>query len=164
MNAIFYHARLEQHCCIAQHRPASVDLVSETESCILDRFIVAIMALVGITTALLVNMLGQARIWTMAAREHMIPGFWAKVSPRFGTPIAAQITMGSASGETPLKLLLSCPSHTSWKLVECSLLPLVRDLPRQEYPKADACLKVANIWQHRFLHLLGTCLKAIKCH
>ncbi|CAL8471821.1 g11363 [Coccomyxa elongata] len=62
------------------------------------KFIVAAMALVGITTALLVNMLGQARIWTMAAREHMIPGFWAKVSPRFGTPIAAQITMGAASG------------------------------------------------------------------
>jgi APA family basic amino acid/polyamine antiporter len=56
------------------------------------------MALVGITTALLVNMLGQARIWTMAAREHMIPSFWAKVSPRFGTPIAAQVTMGAASG------------------------------------------------------------------
>lgn len=62
------------------------------------------MALVGITTALLVNMLGQARIWTMAAREHMIPGFWAKVSPRFGTPIAAQVTMGAASGQAPLSL------------------------------------------------------------
>lgn len=72
-----------------------------------DRFIVAAMALVGITTALLVNMLGQARIWTMAAREHMIPGFWAKVSPRFGTPIAAQITMGAASGVVPLATL-SC--------------------------------------------------------
>lgn len=66
------------------------------------RFVVAAMALVGITTALLVNMLGQARIWTMAAREHMIPSFWAKVSPRFGTPIAAQITMGGASGELPV--------------------------------------------------------------
>ena len=46
------------------------------------RFVVAAIALVGITTALLVNMMGQSRIWTMAAREHMIPGFWAKVSPR----------------------------------------------------------------------------------
>lgn len=72
------------------------------------RFIVAVMALVGITTALLVNMLGQARIWTMAAREHMIPSFWAKVSPRFGTPIAAQCTMGAASGpRSNLSIVLS---------------------------------------------------------
>ena len=68
----------------------------------------AVMALVGITTALLVNMLGQARIWTMAAREHMIPSFWAKVSPRFGTPIAAQCTMGAASGpRSNLSIVLS---------------------------------------------------------
>ena len=63
------------------------------------RYVVAFMALVGISTALLVNMLGQARIWTMAAREHLIPLFWARVSQRFGTPIAAQVTMGAASGE-----------------------------------------------------------------
>ena len=61
------------------------------------------MALVGISTALLVNMLGQSRIFTMAAREHLIPLFWARVSQRTGTPIAAQITMGAASG--PLCLL-----------------------------------------------------------
>ena len=64
------------------------------------------MALVGISTALLVNMLGQARIWTMAAREHLIPLFWARVSPRFGTPIAAQVTMGAASGQWQLIQLL----------------------------------------------------------
>ena len=64
------------------------------------RYVVAFMALVGISTALLVNMLGQARIFTMAAREHLIPLFWAKVSQRYGTPIAAQITMGVASGQS----------------------------------------------------------------
>ena len=63
------------------------------------RYVVAFMALVGISTALLVNMLGQARIFTMAAREHLIPLFWARVSPRYGTPIAAQVTMGAASGQ-----------------------------------------------------------------
>ncbi|CAL5221075.1 g3200 [Coccomyxa viridis] len=61
------------------------------------RYVVAFMALVGISTALLVNMLGQARIFTMAAREHLIPLFWAKVSQRYGTPLAAQVTMGAAS-------------------------------------------------------------------
>ncbi len=65
------------------------------------RYVVAFMALVGISTALLVNMLGQARIFTMAAREHLIPLFWAKVSQRYGTPLAAQITMGAASGPLP---------------------------------------------------------------
>ena len=62
------------------------------------RYVVAFMALVGISTALLVNMLGQARIFTMASREHLIPLVWARVSQRYGTPIAAQITMGVASG------------------------------------------------------------------
>ncbi len=77
---------------ICRNRPATMSAACAR------RFIVAAIALVGITTALLVNMMGQSRIWTMAAREHMIPGFWAKVSPRFGTPVAAQVTMGAASG------------------------------------------------------------------
>jgi hypothetical protein len=78
------------------------------------------MALVGITTALLVNMLGQARIWTMAAREHMIPSFWAKVSPRFGTPIAAQITMGGASGVHPLPMQVQA-CWTFFQTCNCTL-------------------------------------------
>lgn len=79
------------------------------------RFVVAAIALVGITTALLVNMMGQSRIWTMAAREHMIPGFWAKVSPKFGTPVAAQVTMGAASGHFPPCFTRSANGATVWE-------------------------------------------------
>ena len=87
------------------------------------------MALVGISTALLVNMLGQARIFTMAAREHLIPLVWARVSQRYGTPIAAQITMGAASGQsrhisacrcshcTPFSnMTMSCPLQHNYVL------------------------------------------------
>lgn len=74
-------------------------VVNQRQLALQCRYVVAFMALVGISTALLVNMLGQARIFTMAAREHLIPIFWARVSPRYGTPIAAQITMGAASGQ-----------------------------------------------------------------
>ena len=86
------------------------------------RYVVAFMALVGISTALLVNMLGQARIFTMAAREHLIPIFWARVSPRYGTPIAAQITMGAASGQrshSSTACRCSCQSCEGFVAVEC---------------------------------------------
>ena len=40
---------------------------------------------------------GQARIWLMMARERLIPGVFARVSPRFGTPWIAQLTLGAVT-------------------------------------------------------------------
>ncbi|KAG6781282.1 hypothetical protein POTOM_014173 [Populus tomentosa] len=62
------------------------------------RYLVALGALKGMTTVLLVGALGQARYTTHIARAHMIPPWFALVHPKTGTPINATllITISSA--------------------------------------------------------------------
>ncbi|XP_021758714.1 cationic amino acid transporter 5 isoform X2 [Chenopodium quinoa] len=61
--------------------------------------LVALGALKGMTTVLLVGSLGQARYMTHIARAHMIPPVFAFVHPKTGTPINATLltTILSAS-------------------------------------------------------------------
>jgi amino acid transporter len=62
------------------------------------KYLVALGALKGMTTVLLVGALGQARYTTHIARAHMIPPWFALVHPKTGTPINATllITISSA--------------------------------------------------------------------
>ena len=53
------------------------------------QYVVAIGALKGMTTVLLVGALGQARYTTHIARSHIIPPVFALVHPRTGTPVHA---------------------------------------------------------------------------
>uniref|UniRef100_A0A0D9WQZ7 Cationic amino acid transporter C-terminal domain-containing protein n=1 Tax=Leersia perrieri TaxID=77586 RepID=A0A0D9WQZ7_9ORYZ len=62
------------------------------------RYVVALGALKGMTSGLLVGALGQARYTTQIARTHMIPPYFALVHPGTGTPIYATVavTLGAA--------------------------------------------------------------------
>ncbi|KAH9622332.1 hypothetical protein KSS87_017550 [Heliosperma pusillum] len=53
--------------------------------------LVALGALKGMTTVLLVGALGQARYTTHIARTHMIPPWFALIHPKTGTPIYATL-------------------------------------------------------------------------
>ncbi|KAA8544710.1 hypothetical protein F0562_019443 [Nyssa sinensis] len=55
------------------------------------KYLVALGALKGMTTVLLVGALGQARYTTHIARAHMIPPWFALVHPQTGTPINATL-------------------------------------------------------------------------
>ncbi|KAL6198677.1 hypothetical protein ACLB2K_028466 [Fragaria x ananassa] len=55
------------------------------------KYLVALGALKGMTTVLLVGTLGQARYITHIARAHMIPPWFALVHPKTGTPINATL-------------------------------------------------------------------------
>ncbi|KAG9448034.1 hypothetical protein H6P81_014162 [Aristolochia fimbriata] len=55
------------------------------------KYLVALGALKGMTTVLLVGALGQARYITHIARAHMIPPLFALVHPKTGTPIYATL-------------------------------------------------------------------------
>ncbi|KAL5707525.1 Catabolite repression protein cat5 [Ranunculus cassubicifolius] len=55
------------------------------------KYLVALGALKGMTTVLLVGALGQARYTTHIARAHMIPPWFALVHPKTGTPIYATL-------------------------------------------------------------------------
>ncbi|KAK9733488.1 hypothetical protein RND81_04G070900 [Saponaria officinalis] len=60
--------------------------------------LVALGALKGMTTVLLVGALGQARYTTHIARAHMIPPWFALVHPKTGTPIYATLFTTILSG------------------------------------------------------------------
>ncbi|KAK3013797.1 hypothetical protein RJ639_009011, partial [Escallonia herrerae] len=55
------------------------------------KYLVALGALKGMTTVLLVGALGQARYTTHIARAHMLPPWFALVHPKTGTPINATL-------------------------------------------------------------------------
>lgn len=61
------------------------------------QYVVALGALKGMTTVLLVGALGQARYTTHIARSHIIPPVFALVHPRTGTPVHATALIAIAS-------------------------------------------------------------------
>lgn len=61
------------------------------------KYIVALGALKGMTTVLLVSAVGQARYLTHIARTHMMPPWFALVDEHVGTPVNATIAMVVAS-------------------------------------------------------------------
>ncbi|PIA45652.1 hypothetical protein AQUCO_01600106v1 [Aquilegia coerulea] len=61
------------------------------------KYVVALGALKGMTTVLLVGAIGQARYFTHIARTHMVPPWLAKVDEKTGTPINATVVMMAAT-------------------------------------------------------------------
>ncbi|XP_065882257.1 cationic amino acid transporter 1-like [Euphorbia lathyris] len=61
------------------------------------KYIVALGALEGMTTALLVGAVGQARYLTHIARTHMMPPWLAHVNEKTGTPMNATVVMITAT-------------------------------------------------------------------
>ncbi|XP_057462290.1 cationic amino acid transporter 5-like [Actinidia eriantha] len=61
------------------------------------KYLVALGALKGMTTVLLVGALGQGRYTTHIARAHMIPPWFALVHPKTGTPINATLLIAISS-------------------------------------------------------------------
>lgn len=57
------------------------------------KYLVAIGALKGMTTVLLVSAIGQARYLTHIARTHMMPPWLAQVNEKSGTPVNATVVM-----------------------------------------------------------------------
>jgi APA family basic amino acid/polyamine antiporter len=60
------------------------------------QFMIAAAGIAGITSVLLVTMLGQARVLLAIARDGLLPaGFFAAVHPRFGTPWKSTLATGA---------------------------------------------------------------------
>ncbi|EIE24778.1 amino acid transporter [Coccomyxa subellipsoidea C-169] len=60
------------------------------------RYIVAVGALAGILTGPLVGFYAGARIICILGRQHLIPPVFARINPRFGTPVIATAVQGIA--------------------------------------------------------------------
>jgi APA family basic amino acid/polyamine antiporter len=58
--------------------------------------IISVGALAGLTTVMMVLMLGQTRVFFAMSRDRLLPGAFSKVSPRTGSPVRVTITTGVA--------------------------------------------------------------------
>ncbi|HVT31565.1 MAG TPA: amino acid permease, partial [Rhodanobacteraceae bacterium] len=56
--------------------------------------VISASAVVGIASVLFAFMLGAARIWFALARDRLLPGWFAKVHPTYGTPHRPTIALG----------------------------------------------------------------------
>lgn len=61
-------------------------------------FVVAITAIIAITSVLLVFQMGQPRIWYAMSRDGLMPKKFAEIHPKFKTPAFATIITGIAVG------------------------------------------------------------------
>lgn len=102
--------------------------------------IVSVGALIGLTTVVMVMMLGQIRILFAMARDGLIPRGLAKTHPRHGTPMRATVLVGIvvmvAAGFFPaerLEEMVNAGTLFAFVLVSAGVIILRRtrpDLPR----------------------------------
>ncbi len=98
-------------------------------------------ALLGLTTATLTALYGQARIFYAMARDRMLPDFFASVHPRWQTPWASQALIGLATALVaalvPIDVLgelVSIGTLLAFILVCASVLILRRTEPERPRP------------------------------
>jgi APA family basic amino acid/polyamine antiporter len=104
------------------------------------RYLIEAATLAGLTSVILVSLLGQPRIFYSMSRDGLLPSLFAKIHPRYGTPhITTWITGVSCaiiSGLFPLDLLgelISIGTMLAFSLVCAGVLVLRKtrpDLPR----------------------------------
>jgi APA family basic amino acid/polyamine antiporter len=56
--------------------------------------VISVGALIGLTTVMMILMLGQSRVFFAMSRDRLLPPVFSKVSPRFGTPVRTSILTG----------------------------------------------------------------------
>ncbi|XP_026390836.1 cationic amino acid transporter 1-like [Papaver somniferum] len=93
------------------------------------KYLVAIGAVIGMSTNLLANIIGQARYFTHIGRTHMAPPWLAAINEKTGTPVNATIVMtlancivGLFTDLSILSNLLSIATLFIFTLVAVSLL------------------------------------------
>ncbi len=100
---------------------------------------ISVGALVGLTTVMMILMMGQSRVFFAMSRDRLLPSVFSKVSPRFGTPIRTTLTTGVAVAListfvplTELAELVNIGTLFAFTLVAIGVLVLRRTRPDLE--------------------------------
>jgi APA family basic amino acid/polyamine antiporter len=101
--------------------------------------VISVGALIGLTTVMIILMLGQSRVFFAMSRDRLLPPVFAKVSPRFGTPLRTSILTGVAVAListfvplTELAELVNIGTLFAFVLVAIGVLVLRRTRPDLE--------------------------------
>lgn len=105
------------------------------------RFVVEIAAIAGLSSVILVMLMGQPRIFFSMAKDGLLPAVFAKVHPRFKTPYVTTILTGAISavlaGVMPLAILgemVSIGTLFAFVIVCISIVVLRRTRPNAPRP------------------------------
>jgi APA family basic amino acid/polyamine antiporter len=100
---------------------------------------ISVGALIGLTTVMMILMLGQSRVFFAMSRDRLLPPSFAKVSQRFGTPIRTTVTTGVVVAVistfvplTELAELVNIGTLFAFVLVAIGILVLRRTRPDLE--------------------------------
>ncbi|QSR88410.1 amino acid permease [Methylacidiphilum caldifontis] len=103
--------------------------------------IVSVGAIGGITSALLVNMYGQSRIFFAMSRDRFLPPFLEKLHPKFNTPyriiLSSGLIVALLSGFTPIHTvaeLTNVGALTAFIMVSVSVLVVRKKNPELNAP------------------------------
>ncbi len=106
--------------------------------------VISVGALLGLTTVMLILLLGQSRVFFAMSRDRLLPPGFAAVSQRFGTPVRTSIATGLVvavvSTFVPLSELaelVNIGTLFAFILVAAGVLVLRRTRP--ELPRAFRC-------------------------
>ncbi len=106
--------------------------------------LISVGALVGLTTVMMILMLGQSRVFFAMSRDRLLPPGFSVVSKRFGTPIRTTVTTGIAvaiiSTFVPLSELaelVNIGTLFAFALVAIGVMVLRRTRP--DLPRAFRC-------------------------
>ncbi len=98
--------------------------------------IIAVGAICGLTTVLIVLLYGQSRIFFSMARDGLLPGFFSRVHPRFRTPYLSSLLVGlvvaAIAGFIPIDVvaeLTNIGTLAAFVLVAAGVLVLRRTQP-----------------------------------
>jgi APA family basic amino acid/polyamine antiporter len=101
--------------------------------------VISVGALIGLTTVMMILLLGQSRVFFAMSRDRLLPPVFAKVSPRFGTPVRTSILTGVAVAIistfvplTELAELVNIGTLFAFVLVSIGVLVLRRTRPDLE--------------------------------
>jgi basic amino acid/polyamine antiporter, APA family len=106
--------------------------------------VISVGALLGLTTVMMILLLGQSRVFFAMSRDRLLPPGFSTVSERFGTPIRTTITTGVAvaviSTFVPLSELAELVNiGTLFAFVLVAIGVLVLRRTRPDLPRAFRC-------------------------